>query len=265
MGRLTETAVLSRLQTHMLGRSIRCCGQVDSTFKVMREMEKQGVLHGSVVTAEEQTQGRGRFSRKWESSEGKGLYFNLLLRPDMETQHAARIIPSVAVGVCKALRGMGFDTYIKWPNDIVISSCKVCGMLAEMGLDGQLLRFVSVGIGLNIGQSLEDFPEELRNKAGSLALFTDAVPDRADVLAQLLLHIEEAVELMQSDFPALLELYRSHCITLGREVQASGGADIRGMAVDVNEDGELIVRDESGAMHILRTADVSVRGVMGYV
>lgn len=265
MGRLTETAVLSLLQTHRLGRSIRCCGQVDSTFKVMREMEKQGVLHGTVVTAEEQTQGRGRFSRKWESSEGKGLYFNLLLRPDMEAQHAARIIPSVAVGVCKALRGMGFNAYIKWPNDIVISSRKVCGMLAEMGLDGQSLRFVSVGIGLNVGQSLEDFPEELRDKAGSLTLFADAAPDRAEVLSQLLLHIEEALDLMLSDFSALLGQYRSLCITLGREVQASGGADVRGVAVDINENGELIVQDESGTMHILRTADVSVRGVMGYV
>lgn len=265
MGRLMESAILHRLETRLLGRTIRCCDQVDSTFKVMRALEKEGVMHGAVVTAEEQTEGRGRFDRKWESRKGAGLYFNLLLRPDLEPQHAARIIPAVAVGVCRALCELGFDAHIKWPNDIVISSRKVCGMLAEMGLDGQKLRFVSVGIGLNVGQTLEDFPAELRDKAGSLALFAEADPDHTEVLCKVLLHIEHALELLQEDFPALLAEYRALCITLGRQVQASGGADVRGTAIDINEDGELIVEDALGTKHILRTADVSVRGVMGYV
>ena len=265
MGRLTESAVLHRLVTRLLGRTIRCCGQVDSTFKVMRALEKQGVMHGTVVTAEEQTEGRGRFDRKWESREGAGLYFNLLLRPELPPENAARIIPSIAVGVCEALREMGFEAHVKWPNDIVISSRKVCGMLAEMGMEGGSLKFVSVGIGLNVGQALEDFPEELRDKAGSLAMFADDIPDRAQVLCEVLKHAEAALDLMQRDFVQLLEEYRALCITLGRQVQASGGAQVRGMAIDVNQDGELIVRDDEGAIHTLRTADVSVRGVMGYV
>lgn len=265
MGRLRETDILHRLRTKMLGRTIRCCGQVDSTFKVMRALEREGVLHGAVVTAEEQTEGRGRFDRKWESREGAGLYFNLLLRPNIPPQNAPHIIPSVAVGVCSALRAMGFDAHIKWPNDVVISSRKVCGMLAEMALDSERLRFVSVGIGLNVGQTLEDFPVELRDKAGSLAMFTETTPERSDVLCEVLYNIEEALELMEEDFSALLDRYRALCITLGRQVQASGGADVRGEAIDVNEEGELIVRDEEGNLHTLRTADVSVRGVMGYV
>ena len=265
MGRLTESSILHHLQTQLLGRTIRCCDQVDSTFKVMRALEKEGVMHGTVVTAEEQTEGRGRFDRKWESRMGAGLYFNLLLRPELEPQYAARIIPSVAVGVCKALREMGYEAHIKWPNDIVISSRKVCGMLAEMGLDGQKLRFVSVGIGLNVGQTMDDFPQKLRDKAGSLALFSESAPDRAEVLCSVLLYIERTLFLLLEDFPAVLDEYRALCITLGREVQASGGADVRGTAIDINEDGEIIVEDEFGAIHTLRTADVSVRGVMGYV
>ena len=265
MGRLTEGAVLQALQTRLIGRSIRCCGEVDSTFKVLRAMEKQGAAHGTVVTAEAQTEGRGRFSRKWESQNGTGLYFNLLLRPEIPPEHAARIIPSVAVGVCRALRDMGLDASIKWPNDIVLSGRKVCGMLAEMGTDGTRLRFVSVGIGLNVLQTTEDFPEELRDKAGSLAMFAASLPDRAVILAKLLKGIEAALDTATEDFEMLLQQYRTLCITLGREIQASGGADVCGLAEDINPDGELIVRDAQGVLHTLRTADVSVRGVMGYV
>lgn len=265
MGRLTEPAILHRLNTRLIGRTIRCCSEVDSTFRVMRRLENEGVMHGTVVTAESQTEGRGRFDRKWESRTGAGLYFNLLLRPDLPPMCAARIIPAVAVGVCSALRSMGFDASIKWPNDIVISSRKVCGMLAEMGLDGDKLRFVSVGIGLNVAQTLEDFPDALRDKAGSLSMFATTEPDRTEVLCEVLFHIEQSIDLLMEDFPSLLDRYRALCITLGREIQASGGADLRGTAIDINQDGELIVRDDAGVLHTLRTADVSVRGVMGYV
>lgn len=265
MGRLTPETLLPLLGTRLIGRTLRCCGAVDSTFKVMRSFEKEGAPHGTVVSAEKQTQGRGRFSRKWESPEGTGLYFNLLLRPPLPPEQAARIIPSVAVGVCNALRSMGYDAGIKWPNDLVISGKKVCGMLAEMGTDGQALRFVSVGIGLNVLQTPADFPEDLLDKAGSLAMFSSAPPDRAAVFAKVLDGIEAAYDAALADFPQLLKDYKTLSVTLGRPVQASGGAEVTGLAVDINENGELIVQDADGLLHTLRTADVSVRGVMGYV
>ena len=128
---------------------------------------------------------------------------------------------------------------------------------------GQLCGFV--GIGLNVLQKTEDFPEELRDKAGSLAMFAVSLPDRAVILAKLLKGIEAALDTATEDFEMLLQQYRTLCITLGREIQASGGADVCGLAEDINPDGELIVRDAQGELHVLRTADVSVRGVMGYV
>ncbi len=265
MGGLSAEKLLPLLRTQALGRAMVCLDEVDSTFRVMRELEKQGAPHGCVVTAEAQTAGRGRFSRKWESEKGLGLYFNLLLRPQMPTQHAPRLIPAIAVGVCEALREMGFDAGIKWPNDIVVDGRKVCGMLMEMGGDAQKLRFVSAGIGLNVGQRAEDFPEELRGKAGSLAMFFEEAPERGEVLVRLLEHIEPAIALCLEDHAALLARYRELSVTLGREVVASGGSDVRGVAVDLNEDGELIVRDAEGVLHELHTGDVSVRGVMGYV
>ena len=119
-------------------------------------------------------------------------------------------------------------------------------------------------IGLDIGSTT--IKAVVLNEAGEI-VFRRYERHRAQIamLCEVLLHAEQALTLMQADFPAVLNEYRALCITLGRQVQASGGADVRGEAIDINESGELIVRDEAGAEHTLRTADVSVRGVMGYV
>ena len=149
----------------------------------------------------------------------------------------------------------------------MISGRKVCGMLLEMGGDLERLKFISAGIGINVLQKLEDFPEDLREKAGSLALAGGKgfSLTRTDVLCACLSAIEQAVELCYADYPALLEEYRALSITIGSEIVASGGSDVRGTAIDINENGELLVRDAAGEVHVLRTGDVSVRGVMGYV
>ena len=263
---LRADAVLANLHTRWLGRNMVCESVVDSTFKSARALESAGAPDGTVVAAGQQTEGRGRMNRTWVSPPDVGIYFNILLRPELPTALAPHLTPAMAVGVCEGLRSLGYDARIKWPNDIVIAGRKVCGMLLEMGGDVERLRFISAGIGINVLQKPEDFPEELREKAASLAMLTqDAPPTRTQALCAVLEHIEPAVELCYADYPALLERYRAHCITLGARIQASGGASLTGTAVDINEDGELIVRDDEDVLHVLRVGDVSVRGVMGYV
>lgn len=264
---LKADAVLARLHTRWLGHTLICEPVVDSTFKLMRDLESAGCPDGTVAAAGQQTEGRGRMNRRWASPPDTGLYFNVLLRPNLPTVQAVRLTPAIAVGVCHALRNLGFDAKIKWPNDIVISGRKVCGMLLEMGGDLERLKFISAGIGINVLQKLEDFPEDLREKAGSLALACGKgfSLTRTDVLCACLSAIEQAVELCYADYPALLEEYRALSITIGSEIVASGGSDLRGTAININENGELLVRDAAGEVHVLRTGDVSVRGVMGYV
>ena len=148
---LKADAVLARLHTRWLGHTLICEPVVDSTFKLMRDLESAGCPDGTVAAAGQQTEGRGRMNRRWASPPDTGLYFNVLLRPNLPTVQAVRLTPAIAVGVCHALRNLGFDAKIKWPNDIVISGRKVCGMLLEMGGDLERLKFISAGIGILFG------------------------------------------------------------------------------------------------------------------
>ncbi len=262
---LRAEAVLAQLQTRWLGRTMVCETVVESTFKTARELEAQGAPDGTVVAACQQTAGRGRMNRRWASPPDVGLYFNILLRPALPTVEAVHLTPAVAVGVAGGLRALGYDARIKWPNDIVLGGGKVCGMLLEMGGDMERLNFVSAGIGINIRQSREDFPEELRGKAMSLRMASGQEVSRATVLVKVLEETERAIDLCYADYPALLDRYRALSATIGSQVIASGGADVRGVATDINDNGELLVRDAEGVLHLLRTGDVSVRGLMGYV
>lgn len=262
---LRADAVLAQLHTRWLGKTMVCETVVDSTLSVARALESQGAPDGTVVAAGQQTAGHGRMNRPWVSPPDVGVYFNVLLRPPLPTVQAVHLTPAMAVGVADGLCCMGFDARIKWPNDIVISGRKVSGMLLEMGGDLETLRFVSAGIGINVLNKPEDFPDELRDKAVSLAMLTDRCLTRTDVLCVVLEAIERAVELCYADYPALLDRYRALSVTIGSQIVASGGANVRGQAVDINDNGELLVRDEAGTLHVLHTGDVSVRGIMGYV
>ena len=134
--------------------------------------------------------------------------------------------------------------------------------------DMERLRFVSAGIGINVSQGAEDFPEELRDRATSLAQETDRRLSRTEVLCVVLENAERAIDLCYADYGALLENYRARPATLGARVRATsatGDASITGVATDINENGELIVQDDAGVPHVLRAGDVSIRGMMGYV
>ncbi len=256
---------LKDLKTKDFGRAFVHLETVESTFLTMREFEKQGAVHGCVVLADEQTLGRGRFSRRWESGKGLGLYFNLLLRPDLSPTLAPRLILFAAVGVAQGLRDLGFEAKIKWPNDIVISGKKVCGMLMESGGDMEHLRYVSAGIGINVNQTLSDFPDELQEKAASLFILSGREQSRETVLTAVLNRLEENYYLCINNYEELSENYTRLSATVGHEVVASGGSEVSGFAEGINEDGELLVRDKKGVLHALNIGDVSVRGVMGYV
>ena len=263
--RLDRERVLRELETARLGRTLICLEEVDSTFRAMREAATQDAPHGTVVLAEKQTAGRGRFDRRWESPFGLGLCFNVLLKPSLPPAQAARLNLAAAVGLCRGLQAMGLEAGIKWPNDLIISGKKVCGMLSELKIAEGKIQWISLGIGLNVLQAEEDFPPELRDKAASLQMLTDKEITREGVLCAVLKGLEESCLLAETDFERLLTQYRGLSVTLGREVICSGGADVRGIAEDINADGALLVRGADGKCHTLEAGDVSVRGVMGYV
>lgn len=258
---MNQEYLRAALKGNTFGATLWCEDMVASTFTSMKE-RLPIAPHGAVLTAQEQSAGRGRMSRAWQSRRGEGLYFTLLLRPEgVPAMFVPRYTPMMAVGVCKALQGLGYDAKIKWPNDIVLGGKKVCGILCEAGFEGAATSYVMAGIGVNVGSGALD--GELAEKACALADFFPI--GREDLLIRILHELECATELGQRDFPALLKEYRQHCMTLGRRVVASGGQVAEGLAVDIGSECELVVQDEQGARILLRTADVSIRGGNGYV
>ena len=214
-----------------------------------------------------QTAGRGRRGRSWSSPKGSSLYLSLLLRPDLPPQNASSLTLVMGMSVAEALRkDPGLDVRIKWPNDIVISGRKVCGILTEMSAAMTKIEYVIIGVGINV--NLTEFPDEIRDMATSVALETGEQIPRARIAAQVLKCFEKNYKeyLKTGDMTGLRETYDAMMINCGKQVKViSPGHEMTGTAVGTNEKGELLVRKEDGTVEAVYAGEVSVRGIYGYV
>ncbi len=253
------------LTTRALGRAVNHYEHtLTSTNLVLKDMAKQGAPHGSLCLCEKQTAGRGRMDRSWSSPEGQGIWLSVLLRPSMKPEDAPLITFCCALAMAEAVREVtGLDARIKWPNDLVLGSKKLCGILLEMGFDAQGF-WVVAGTGLNVRQGA--YPPELAHQATSIEEH-GAIPDRGAIVAAYLKALEDAVSAVeQGGFAAIKDDFRRACITLDSQVNVIGtDASFTGTAEDVDETGALLVRTEGGTLCRVLAGDVSVRGVMGYV
>ena len=190
---------------------------------------------------------------------------SLILRPKMHPSQVAKLSLLTSVAVAQAIREVtGLDAKIKWPNDIVCHGRKVCGMLLEMTADEQCVHDVVAGIGINVHQ--KEFDEEIAQTASSLELLCGRFIRRSDVVCAFLRRFEALYDLAVKDDPALMEIYRELSATLSQRVQViSLTGTFTGTAREVTDEGALIVQDDEGVLREVLAADVSVRGVMGYV
>lgn len=199
--------------------------EVDSTQRVARALAEEGAPHGTVALAERQTAGRGRLGRTWQSAAGENLTFSVVLRPTGPVRDAPLLTLGAAAGLAEAL-----ELRVKWPNDVVTpDGRKVAGLLAEMETDGAAIRYVVLGVGLNVNQAA--FPPELPN-ATSLALLRGP-QDREAVLETAV-----AALLAWCQHPGRLDLWRQRAHTLGKRVRIG---EIEGVATHLRGDGALIV------------------------
>lgn len=227
---------------------------VDSTNRVARQWAREGAPHGAAVIARAQTGGRGRRGRDWVSPAGLGLWLSVVLRLAESAWRTLSFAAALAVSdACEATCGIA--PQIKWPNDLLLNGRKISGILIEMEGSAAVL-----GIGVNLRQRAEDFPEALRARAGSLLTQTGAdIPPEA-FLPPLLDAIEKRV--CQED---ILDAYTARCVTLGsavRVIEASGS--FLGTAQSLDASGALIVLDTEGILRRVQAADVSVRGENGF-
>ena len=149
--KLSENEIYLGLETEEIGRSVYFFESVTSTQKVAKEYAMNGAKHGTLIVADEQTEGRGRMVRKWYSPKGTGIWASFILRPDIQIQHAPQLTLLSAVAVVQAIKKVTHITpEIKWPNDILISGRKVCGILTELQAEEDRIQSVILGIGINV-------------------------------------------------------------------------------------------------------------------
>lgn len=260
--------MLTNLDTKWAGRGdVVHEHQMDSTNSKAKEMARLGAPHGSLAVCDDQTAGRGRMDRRWETPAGEALTQSMVLRPKLRPEQAQLITLAAAVAAAEAIEDVcpELKAGIKWPNDGIVGGKKCVGVLCEMALDGNGLAFVIPGVGINVNQTA--FPEELSDKATSMRLECGHEVDRWAVLRAYLKRMEEAVDAVEKDgLDGILEKYLSRSVTIGQDVRVIGAQEeYVARAHGIDETGALLVTDENGNERRVLCGDVSVRGLMGYV
>ncbi len=258
---LNAAAIADGLDLNLIGTEIVIMKTVDSTNEEIKRRAQKNAASGIVVISRSQTAGRGRLGRNWVSSEG-GIYFSILLRPELPPNDVSGITLAAGLGVCIAIRKFtGLDAMIKWPNDVIIGNKKVCGILTEMTAQTDMVDFVVMGIGVNVLN--DSFPEEISNKATSLKIETGGEVDLSRLMREIISVLDKTLcsyllGISQED----MKLYKSMCATIGREVSLTrGGERLSGKAVDITADGELVVMLNSGKRITVNSGEVTVQGI----
>lgn len=254
--------LISRLPARrIIGRDIQVFQETASTNLVVERMGRDNLAEGAVVFAESQTEGRGRLGRRWHSPAGKGLWFSVLLRPPLPPQAATQLTVISAVAVARAIeRETGLQPGIKWPNDIVFGAAKCAGILLELSAELDHIRYVVLGIGIDVNLAAGEIPEGLRGLMTSLSTEAGAPIDRPALAVAVLRELDHAYSRLRAgDFHELGDEWMRRCATLGRRVVIhTGGRRVGGMAEALDDEGALLVRTEHGRLERIIGGDVTL-------
>ncbi len=241
--------------------SVRAFETLDSTNNELKKLAAAGAPEGTVVIANEQTSGRGRLGRSFASAPGAGIYMSLLLRPEGGAGCAASLTAVCAVAVSRAIEKVcGVPVDIKWINDLYLSGRKICGILCESAVKQDGCLYTVAGIGLNVTTRTEDFPPELRDKAGSLYTQTGMTYERGALIAAILAELDALYTSWQAEPGVCLKEYRKRCIVLGAPVTViSPEGEYEAAAEDISPDYGLVVRLHDGRRRTLHSGEISIR------
>ena len=271
---LDSSFIEKQMTTKYIGKKVAYYNEVDSTNVIAKQLGKKPGSHGTLVLAEQQNAGRGRLGRNWSSPKGDGIWMSLILQPDIRIEHAPMLTLVTALAVNQGIRKVtGLNSFIKWPNDIVINGKKVCGILTEMSTVNEKLECIVIGIGINANRDF--FSEELKVTATSLKLESDKEIERTSLVAAIMLSFESYYDIFakEENLKELIHDYNKMLINRNRQVKIIGSnLEYIGLALGINETGALLVQTEETIMGEKKTViktimsgEVSVRGVYGYV
>ena len=260
-----ETTITDQIHTKWAGKTVHFARKTDSTNLWIKRLAKEGAPEGTLALAEFQSAGRGRLGRSWEVPEGTSVMMSILLRPKFEPQYAPMLTLVMGMAVAKAVKKFGFDVSIKWPNDVVVSHKKICGILTEMGVRDGKIDYAVIGVGINV--NIREFPEEMADKATSLYLESGKEFDRSQIPGLVMEAFEEYYEKFAAtcDLSGLKEEYESILANYNQPVRVLAKEPYEGVARGITDGGELLVEKTDGTIVAVSAGEVSVRGLYSYV
>ena len=241
------------LSTTYIGKEIYYFPELKSTNIIAKEKalhRAEGINEGTLIIAERQSAGKGRLGRKWFSPLG-GIWLSVILYPQLPPFYIPRITLMTVVAAVKAIKMCTqIELQIKWPNDILINEKKVCGILTEMSAELDIINWVVVGIGINANIDLRDFPEDIQENTISLKEASGKEISRVKLAQTFLQEFEKYYDkLKRKEFSSILREWKLYSHTLGRKIRVDMGERIiTGEAVDINEEGALILKKEDGEL-----------------
>jgi BirA family biotin operon repressor/biotin-[acetyl-CoA-carboxylase] ligase len=248
-------------ETKVIGRDIRVFEETTSTNDVVEKLARDNVKEGVVVFAESQTKGRGRLGRKWISPARKGLWFSILLRPDLGPQEATQLTVAAATGLRRAIEaGTGLKAKIKWPNDILINGRKAAGILTELSAELDRVKHIILGIGVDVNLTAAEFPAELRKLATSLKIESRKAISRSDLAVEILRALDhDYARVCAGEFESVADEWEEHSATIGHSVSIQlGERRILGRAESLDDDGALLLRTQYGQLERITAGDVTI-------
>lgn len=260
---LSERGIQKHLNNRTLGREIRIFRELPSTNDYLKEEARSGAPEGLVAIAETQTKGRGRFSRSFYSPYGTSIYMSILLRPPFDARDANLITVAAASAVARAVEETcGEEIKVKWVNDLLLHGKKICGILSEATLEVESgrLEYAVLGIGVNVNNTCESFPKELRSIATSLHCETGCRYSRNALTALILGYFEQYYENLTAR--GYIADYKKRLSMLGQKVQLIRGDRVEIVeAMDIDENASLIVKSENGEIKTVHSGEISVRSM----
>lgn len=265
---LTLEEIEPYLNTSFIGRNIIHFDSIDSTNSKAKQLADTVEADGTIIISEEQTNGRGRLGRSWVSPKHKGVWMSIILKPDLNPVEAVKLTQIAAAAVVEGSRELGIKALVKWPNDIVINHKKVCGILTEMSAELTRINYVVVGIGINVNIDEADFPEDIKDIATSLKIETKSPVNRQKLVGRILNNFEKFYIkfIRENDIKTSLNICRKNSALLGKDIiimRREGNVEAK--ALDIDEEGRLLVQYPDGKQEFVISGEVSIRGKGNYI
>ena len=260
---LSSYEIKHKLKTSYMGQEVYYFDSIDSTNIYANTIANQA-SEGSVVVSKEQTQGKGRSGKVWVSDNDQGIYFSTILKPSIPISRASFLTQVAGAALATSLERLGVVCQIKWPNDLVLNGRKIAGILTEMRAEIESISYIIVGIGVNIGS--KTFEESISTVATSLANEGYQIQD-LDLLRAFFIDFEDLYEDFKNrDYTRVLKILKDKSAVLGKEIYLiRDGQKDKVFAENIDEYGNLIVRNELGFLEEVFTGEISVRGLDSYI